>query len=113
VARASVCLGVFGGSEKAGRVIPHKVYEAIAMRRPVVTREGPAVEATFRAGDVVTVPPQDPDALAQAIRDLLADSLRRERVADAGYETYQREFAEPRLAADLLDVLQAAVLRRE
>jgi glycosyltransferase involved in cell wall biosynthesis len=113
VASASVCLGVFGGSEKAGRVIPHKVYEAMAMRKPVVTREGPAVEATFRDGDVVTVPPQDPEALAQAIRDLLADPLRRERVADAGYETYQRQFAESRLAADLLDVLQAAVLRRQ
>jgi glycosyltransferase involved in cell wall biosynthesis len=113
VARASICLGVFGGSDKAGRVIPHKVYEAIAMRKPVVTREGPAVQATFRAGDVVTVPPQDPGALADAIRDLLADPMRRESVADAGYETYRRRFAEPRLASDLLDVLQAAVLGRQ
>jgi glycosyltransferase involved in cell wall biosynthesis len=113
VARASVCLGVFGGSEKAGRVIPHKVYEAIAMRKPVVTREGPAVEATFEAGEVVTVRPQDPHALADAIRDLLADPMRRDSVAGAGYETYQRKFAEPRLAADLLDILQAAVLARQ
>jgi glycosyltransferase involved in cell wall biosynthesis len=112
VARASICLGVFGGSDKAGRVIPHKVYEAIAMRKPVVTREGPAVEATFRAGDVVTVPPQDPGALADAIRELLADPTRRESVADAGHETYRRRFAEPMLASDLLDVFQAAVLGR-
>jgi glycosyltransferase involved in cell wall biosynthesis len=112
VARASICLGVFGASDKAGRVIPHKVYEAIAMRKPVVTREGPAVAATFREGDVVTVPPQDPGALADAIRGLLADPMRRDSVADAGYETYQLKFAEPRLSADLLEILQAAVLGR-
>jgi glycosyltransferase involved in cell wall biosynthesis len=112
VARATVCLGVFGGSQKAGRVIPHKVYEALAMRKPVVTREGPAVSAAFPEGGVVTVPPQDADALADAVRALIEDPSRREQVAAAGHESYRDRFQERALAADLFVVLESSVKSR-
>ena len=104
-----MCLGVFGGSQKAGRVIPHKVYEALAMRKPVVTREGPAVSAAFPDGGVVTVPPQDAEALADAIRALIEDPSRREEVAAAGHESYRDRFHERALAADLFVVFEASV----
>ncbi|HEU5114001.1 MAG TPA: glycosyltransferase [Acidimicrobiia bacterium] len=112
VARATVCLGVFGGSQKAGRVIPHKVYEALAMRKPVVTREGPAVSAAFPEGGVVTVPPQDAAALADAVRGLIEDPPRREKVAAAGHQSYRDRFQERALAADLFVVLEASVQSR-
>lgn len=109
VARAVVCLGVFGSSQKAGRVIPHKVYEALAMRKPVITREGPAVSSMFSGDEVLTVPPGDPQALAEAIRSLARDPDRRGRVAAAGHEAYQRRFHEMPLAAELLQVFESAI----
>ncbi|MET0566965.1 MAG: glycosyltransferase [Acidimicrobiia bacterium] len=109
VARATVCLGVFGGSQKAGRVIPHKVYEALAMRKPVVTREGAAVSAAFPNGGLVTVPPEDAHALADAVLALIEDPSRREQVATVGHESYRDRFQERALAADLFVVLESSV----
>ncbi len=38
IVKADVCLGIFGGSGKAGRVIPNKVYQILSVGRALVTR---------------------------------------------------------------------------
>jgi glycosyltransferase involved in cell wall biosynthesis len=78
-ARADVVLGVFGGSTKAAGVVPNKVWQGLAMGRVVVTRQTPALEvlaASVPEGQLVTVPPEAPQALARAL-DSLARSPRR------------------------------------
>ena len=67
---ADVCLGIFGSSEKAGVVIPNKVFQVIASGRPVVTRQSEAIdELPERIRQQITVvPPNDPVALLKAIR---------------------------------------------
>lgn len=77
IARASVCLGVFGQSDKAGRVIPNKLFQQLAVGKPVITRASPAVDALARAYPqaVVTVPPGDPEALAAMVADVVAGRL--------------------------------------
>ena len=71
IAAASLCLGIFGTSAKAGRVVPNKVFECLAVGRPIVTADTPAIRDAL-AGQVATVPAGDPEALAREIRALLA-----------------------------------------
>lgn len=71
--RASdLCLGVFGTAEKVDRVIPHKVFDAVACDVPVLTAESRAVREKFTEGkDVFFVPPGDPEAIANSIKKIL------------------------------------------
>jgi glycosyltransferase involved in cell wall biosynthesis len=98
---ASVCLGIFGTRAKTARVVPFKVFEYMALARPVVTADTPAARAAL-GDDVVFVPPGDAPALAAAIRALLGDDDRRRRLGRA---------AEARFAARFSIAAQAPTMR--
>lgn len=67
---ADLCLGIFGTSDKAARVIPNKVFQILAAGRALVTADTPAARELLEPGPGVTlVPPGDPQALADAILD--------------------------------------------
>jgi len=74
IRRADVCLGIFGTSGKAGRVIPNKVFQVVSAQRPLVTRDSEAIRELFRGDEagVWLVPPGDPAALAARLRALAA-----------------------------------------
>ncbi len=104
LANAAISLGIFADTPKAARVVPHKVYEAAAMARPVVTREGLAVRAAF--GDaIVCVPPNDPAALAAAIRALAHDPQRRAALGQAARAAYERAYGRAGVGAALAGAL--------
>lgn len=72
IADADVCLGIFGTSEKAASVIPNKVFQIVAMGRPLITRDSPAIREMLNDAPpcVSLVPPADPAALAAAVRNI-------------------------------------------
>lgn len=107
VASAHVCLGCFGTSEKAARVVPHKVYEAAAAGRAVVTRESPAVREAF--GECITmVPAGDAAALATALRALAYAPGLRDANAHAAREVLLANFGVTASGRALVAALAAA-----
>jgi glycosyltransferase involved in cell wall biosynthesis len=111
--RAGCALGIFGTGEKAARVIPNKVFQALACARPVVTADTPAARELLTDGsDAILVPPGDPEALAGAVRRLAADDALAERVARAGRETYEANASEDVLGARWRSLLARAAARR-
>ena len=105
---ADVCLGVFGRSEKAGRVVPNKVFDALACGRPVVTADGDGAREWLRDGETALLTPAgDGAALAAALRRLL-DERERARLGEAALGLYRRAFTPAAVAGELLAALEEA-----
>ncbi len=93
--KAGCALGVFGTSAKARRVIPNKVFQALACGTPVVTADTPAVRELLEDGvSALLVPPGDAPALAAAVRRLAADEELGRRLGQKGREVFAEHASE-------------------
>ena len=99
LAGAHICLGIFGGSAKASRVIPNKVWQAMAVGRPIVTADTPGAREVLRDGrDAVLVPVGDAGALAAALARLSQDPELRVQLGARARERYEECGAPARVA---------------
>ena len=94
VQSSDLCLGIFGRTGKAARVVPNKVYEAMAAGRPVITGDSPAAREMLTDGeDCLLCAMGDPAALAAGIRRLARDSELARRLGAAGRRRFERSAA--------------------
>lgn len=105
---ADICLGGhFGSSEKAGRVVPGKLYQIQASQRALVAGDTPANRAYLtEERDALFCPPQDAAALAAAIRRLHRAPLLRQQLALNGLEVFRREASEAAITARLGSIVR-------
>ena len=108
--RTGCSLGIFGTSAKATRVIPNKVFQALACGTPVITGDTPAArELLVDGASALLVPPGDPGALADAIRRLSADAALAKDLGAGGYTTYLAQASEEVLGRRWRGLVQTLV----
>lgn len=94
IADADICLGVFGTTPQSLMTVQNKIYECLAMGRPVLTGDGPAVGAQFVHGEhLALVPRENFHVLALAIRSLCANPDLRARLGLVGHRLFEERFA--------------------
>ena len=100
VADHDVCLGIFGTTAKATRVVPNKVYQGAAAGCAIVTSDTlPQRRALGEAA--VFVPSGDPRAIADLLRQLSIDRHRLSALCDAARRRSLAEFTAPRIVSPL------------
>jgi len=92
-ADSDICLGIFGDSDQANRVVPNKVYQALAVGRAVITRDSSAIREMFEVGEELwACRAGDPDDFSRQILKFASDGPMRHRIADAGHIAFCRSF---------------------
>jgi glycosyltransferase involved in cell wall biosynthesis len=102
-----VCLGIFGKTEKASMVIPNKVYQCIAMQKPVITGISKASKEVFiHKKNIFFCGMADKKSLAEAILELKKNEKMREQIALQGYDVFRKKFTTKAIGADLKKLVE-------
>ena len=104
VAAHEVCLGIFGTSDKALRVVPNKVFQGAAAGCAIITSDT-APQRRVLGDAAVLVPPGDPGALADALLQLAADRDWLLKLRHAARQLAAQRFTPEQVVAPLTDRL--------
>jgi glycosyltransferase involved in cell wall biosynthesis len=109
LARADACLLPYQDNPLFAGALPNKAFDYLGAARPIIA-SAPAGELTRmveRAGCGVSVPPEDGDALAGAIRTLAADRDEARRMGERGRAYALEHYDRARLAARFVAVVES------
>lgn len=85
-------------------VLPSKLFEAMAMARPILLGvEGHSKAIVQKADAGICFPPEDGEALASAILELYQNKERREKMGERGREFVSRHFTRESFAAEYIN----------
>lgn len=95
-ANADVILGAFGTTPQSLMTVQNKIYEGLAMGKPVITGESTIVQKTV--GKVIYLCSRaDPFSLAEGIRTLKSAPDLRKRMGTEGYEIFVARYNPERI----------------
>lgn len=107
IKNADICLGIFGNTPKAQRVIPNKVYEAIAMKKAVISSDTPAIRELFTDREnILLCRVADADDLASKILELKSGQNIKDKIALGGYELFLKHATPKIIGGKLLQDLK-------
>lgn len=110
VGGSDVCLGIFGGTQKAIRVIPNKVFEEIAMGMPVVSGQSMAMDEAFKDGEnIIYCKMADAEDLAAKIVMLKNDKILRKKIGDNARQLFLSRLDSVAVGRDLISIFNQFV----
>jgi glycosyltransferase involved in cell wall biosynthesis len=109
---ADVCLVPLRSVPLFRSFVPSKMFEIMACGRPIVASvEGEAAEILRDSGSAIVVPPEDVEALAEAVRRLAGDPDQQRQLASRGRSFVSAHYDRDALAARYLDILKSVATR--
>ncbi len=93
MSQADVCLGAFGTTPQSLMTVQNKIYESIALGKPLISGDSTAVRQIFTHGESIYLCERASGrALADAILTLSEDKRLRDKIAQNGYMLYKEKY---------------------
>ncbi|MHA1264825.1 MAG: glycosyltransferase [Candidatus Helarchaeota archaeon] len=103
---ADICLGIFGTSRKAKSIIPHKVFDALATAKPIITGDSPAIRELLKNEvNCLLCKMGSPKSLAEAMTFLKEDPSLRKKIAKNGYSLFRKRLSLKPIGRSILSIL--------
>ena len=105
IAKSDICLGAFGDTPQSLMTVQNKIYECMAMGKPVVTGESPAVKSGFVHKKDIYICERSPVGIAGAITALRNDHDMWKFIGENGFKTFNQNYSLTSLGNKLVDIL--------
>ena len=107
IKKADLLLGIFGKSNKAGNVIPNKVFQALSCGKTIITRKSMAYpkELLDQNNGIIFIKPNDPKELYKAILKITKDINFLKSSNDQAKIIYNNYFSEKTVLEQLKKIL--------
>ncbi len=107
IAESDICLGIFGNTQKAKRVVPNKAFEVLAMKKPLITGDSKASREILKnKKHALLCEMANPEALADAILELKDNDELRKKIATCGYKLFKKKFTPKALGFKLKQIIE-------
>ena len=88
-------------------VVPNKVYEAMAMAKPIITSDTPSARQVLRERESVLFSrAEDAESLAGCIRELKENDELRQRIAWGGYKVFEEKYSPRCIGIKIFEILK-------
>jgi len=92
IANSDLCLGAFGNTPQSLMTIQNKIYECMAMGKPVLTGDSPAIRSNFSHKKHLYISDRTGISIAAGISDLFAEPDLRHNMAEGGYKIFREKY---------------------
>tara|TARA_B110000444_G_scaffold152236_1_gene142452 strand:- start:5519 stop:6565 length:1047 start_codon:yes stop_codon:yes gene_type:complete len=106
--QADLLLGIFGKSNKAGNVIPNKVFQSLACGKTIITRKSDAYPKNLLGENngVIFIEPENPKALYNAVLTIVKNKTSLQKSHNYARILYETYFSEKIIIKQLKKILQ-------
>jgi glycosyltransferase involved in cell wall biosynthesis len=93
ISRADVCLGTFGTTPQSLITVQNKIYETLAMRKPLINGDSPAIRQAFTHGEHIYLCERaSGESIKNAILTLWKEPTLRECIAQNGHRLFMDRY---------------------
>jgi glycosyltransferase involved in cell wall biosynthesis len=92
ISQSSICLGVFGSTEQSLMTVQNKIYECLAMKRPVITGDSKTIQSSFVHGKHLHICERDAKSLADAVLLLAREPKYRDQLSENGFHEFNNHY---------------------
>lgn len=111
IAEADVLLGVFGATPQSLMTVQNKIYEGLAMKKPIITGDSPVIRSKFgHKKHLYLCQRADIESLAEAILELRNDENLRNNLDQNGQVLFNENYTIEKLGMRYVDHLQKLVI---
>jgi len=107
IKNSDICLGIFGNTIKAHKVVTNKVFQILASKKPLITMDSPASKEINLKNqeNCILVPSADPEKLAESIMYLMQNPQKRQEISEKGYQNYTNELSMNNVGKRLVEII--------